>query len=498
MPGELGFDVDVAILGGGLAGLACALALECTGCTIALFDGSDHLGGRACSVTDATTGDAIDIGPHILLTEYPNTLDLLDSLGTRQHVHWEEDRFITLLDDRKRIPMRLHRLPAPLHLLPSLLKVRQISLRDKLSNARMTWLALRASESQLLQLDRMTGLALLQRLRVSDRFQEWFWSTASLALLNLPLRECSAAALVRMYGQLIGVSAYRSGMPRRSLDELFSAPARRRLAGNAVRIELNTRARRLHVAEGGLQSIELEDGRRVRAKICVSSLAPHDLHRLVKGSALADTSWTRRLACFDPSPYISTYLWFDRKLTDERFWSRVWSARDLNSDFYDLSNIRTDLDPDRSLIASNSIYNTAHRSLSDEEIVQRTCREIRDFTPKIDGATLRHAVVHRIDMAIPCPRPDTESARPSTSTPVRGLLLAGDWTRTHLPACMESAVLSGRLAAEHAAAQLGHVLQVALPKPEADASVRWLRTLAPPTRQIEQLLAQRPRASASA
>jgi 15-cis-phytoene desaturase len=61
---------------------------------------------------------------------------------------------------------------------------------------------------------------------------------------------------------------------------------------------------------------------------------------------------------------------------------------------------------------------------------------------------ITHAVVNRIPMAIPCPKPGTEAKRMPTVTALAGLLVAGDWTRTHLPACMESAVYSGWSAAE--------------------------------------------------
>ena len=481
-------NADVAIIGGGLAGIACALALENTGLSIALLERSDVLGGRARSWRDNATGDVIDIGPHILLSEYHNMLDLLEMLGTREDVHWEKERFITLLDDHRHVSMKLHRLPAPLHLLPSLLKVSKLSVRDKLSNTKVTWLALRASEQELLRLDSMNGLELLERCGVSARFRDWFWKTAALALLNLPLRECSAAALVRMYGQLIGVSAYRSGMPRRPLGELFVPKAQQRLTANGARIDFNAQVESIHANRGRLQHLQLSDGRRVVPQVCVAAIPPQDLHRMIRSSGIADIAWARNLTRFDPCPYISTYLWLDRKVTDERFWSRVQSAGDLNSDFYDLSNIRVDIGSSRSLIASNSIY-TTHESLSDEEIIERTRRELIDFTPRAGEARVQHAAVHRIDMAIPCPRPGTETARPTTRTPLNGLLIAGDWTRTHLPSCMESAVYSGRIAAEEVAAALGRpALTVALPRPDADASVRFLRTLVPARRSIDRLL----------
>jgi uncharacterized protein with NAD-binding domain and iron-sulfur cluster len=93
--------------------------------------------------------------------------------------------------------------------------------------------------------------------------------------------------------------------------------------------------------------------------------------------------------------------------------------------------------------------------LSDGELVEATAREIAEFAPGAARAKLQHAVVNRIPMAITCPTPGSECRRPPTLTSVPGLLLAGDWTRTHLPSSMESAVRSGLLAAERVLASVG-------------------------------------------
>jgi hypothetical protein len=50
--------------------------------------------------------------------------------------------------------------------------------------------------------------------------------------------------------------------------------------------------------------------------------------------------------------------------------------------------------------------------------------------------------------------PEQEAKRPGARTQWRNLTLAGDWTATGLPACIEGAVRSGQHAAELA---LGHV-----------------------------------------
>jgi zeta-carotene desaturase len=471
--------IDVVVVGGGIAGLSCGVALEHSGLSVAIFERDQQLGGRAVSSVDTTTGDAIDIGPHILLSEYRNMLDMMESFGTDQDVCWQNDRFITLLDDRKRLPMRLHSLPAPLHLLPSLWSVDALSARDKLSNARVTWLAMRARPKDMEELDGLTGEDFLRRCGVSERFRAWFWETASLALLNLPLKECSAAALLRMFGQLIGTSGYRSGFPRTALADLFAPAARTRIEAAGGRVECGREVVQLIIDERRVAGVILADGRRISTGACVTAIPPQALQKLLSRSSLADLTCARDLQLFEPCPYISTYLWFDRKITRERFWNRVHSPDDLNSDFYDLSNIRRDIDPSRSLIASNCIYSREQEHLSDGEIIARTRQELEEFAPLAGQARIRHAVVHRIPMAIVCPRPGTERARPHMATDIEGLLLAGDWTATGLPSCMESATYAGRLAAQKILTGRESTASRPIPPPAYDGVARVVQQLWP-------------------
>ena len=46
------------------------------------------------------------------------------------------------------------------------------------------------------------------------------------------------------------------------------------------------------------------------------------------------------------------------------------------------------------------------------------------------------------------PTPQANAERPPVRTRVPGLFLAGDWVQTGLPATLESATISGRMAAE--------------------------------------------------
>jgi uncharacterized protein with NAD-binding domain and iron-sulfur cluster len=445
-------------MGAGVAGLTCAIALRDEGLRIVLVEKASVPCGRALSCDDPVTGDRVDLGPHVLTSEYPNLLSVLDTLGTAGQVVWHEDELITLVGRTGALPIRLSPLPAPLHLLPSMSKARDVSIRDQLSNVRALWLAMRVREPDLMRLDRLPATEMLARLGVTERFRDWFWRSAALSLLNVPLEECSGGALMRIFAQLVGHDRYCFGFAGGALDELFWPAAKPILDASRCKIRFDCAVRSLAIADGRCTGAVLEDGSSIEARYCVSGLPPDALMQILPQF--------RQLEAFRKSPYISVYHWLDRKVTSHRFWTQVWNPSNLNCDFYDLSNIRRGWDERSSVIASNIIHSVGLEDLSDDEISRRTLEETARFAPAARDARVVHRRVHRISMAIPAPHPGTESIRPRTETELPGLLIAGDWSCTALPACMESAARSGFLAAESILSREGRPARLArMPAP---------------------------------
>ncbi len=93
---------DVLIVGAGLAGLACARALNAKGVTFQILEASDGVGGRVR--TDAHDGFLLDRGFQVLLTAYPEARRVLDysCLDLKPFAHgalsWYAGRMNTLVD----------------------------------------------------------------------------------------------------------------------------------------------------------------------------------------------------------------------------------------------------------------------------------------------------------------------------------------------------------------------------------------------------------------
>ena len=81
------------------------------------------------------------------------------------------------------------------------------------------------------------------------------------------------------------------------------------------------------------------------------------------------------------------------------------------------------------------------------ELVAAAHRELMDAMPEVRAAALVRATVVREPKATFSLAPG-EPQRPGTTTGVPGLVLAGDWIDTGLPATIESAVRSGHRAAD--------------------------------------------------
>jgi len=467
-PTSEGVDADVVILGGGIAGLVVGVALSDAGLRVMVLERDELLGGRARSWTDPTTGDPVHIGPHIFLSQYPNMLKFMELLGTRNKVVWDEDQLIRIVDGRTEIVGKVWRtLPAPLHFIPSLFADKSLSLLDRASGVPVGLLAMQLTEEDVLDLDGINAYALLRAMGVTSRYIERFWDPTCMYIMNTPVELCSAGALLRFFRFLVGHNDYKVGFPDGGLGDVYAPQAMARIESRGGRVLTKAKARRLIPAEDRVEAVELSDGRHLRASHYVSALPPKALLDVLPREWVLRHGVFKGLGDLQACPYIAVYLWFDRKLTPLRFWARAYKQGDLNSDFYDFSNIYRGWEDRPSLIGSNIIFSSRLGEMSDEEILAGTLGEIAEFIPEVTEAKVVHSVLNRIPMAVTCPFPGSERRRAPARSPISNLVLAGDWTRTGLPASMESAARSGWIAAEHVLATAGRPARFSLEHTEA-------------------------------
>lgn len=84
---------QVAIIGGGLSGLACARYLVDAGHKPTVYEARDVLGGKVSAWQDKD-GDWIETGLHIFFGAYPNMMNLFKELNIEDRLQWKAHKVL--------------------------------------------------------------------------------------------------------------------------------------------------------------------------------------------------------------------------------------------------------------------------------------------------------------------------------------------------------------------------------------------------------------------
>src|SRR5438105_12681889 len=125
----------VAIVGGGLAGLASGCALASSGFRVTLFERRPFLGGRASSYEHPGTGEVVDNCQHVLFGSCTNLLAFYKTIGIENKIRWF-DRMTFIEPGGRQSVLEPTFLPAPFHLTGSFLGFKFLNASDKLSLSR--------------------------------------------------------------------------------------------------------------------------------------------------------------------------------------------------------------------------------------------------------------------------------------------------------------------------------------------------------------------------
>src|SRR5437588_12118557 len=108
----------VAVVGGGLAGLAAGCALAESRFHVTVFEKRPCLGGGASSYQHPGTGEVVDNCQHVLFGCCTNLLDFYRTIGIDDKIRWF-DRMTFVEPGGRRSVLEPKFLPAPLFAMPS-------------------------------------------------------------------------------------------------------------------------------------------------------------------------------------------------------------------------------------------------------------------------------------------------------------------------------------------------------------------------------------------
>lgn len=459
---------DVVVVGGGVAGLAAAVALARDGARVTLLERRPYIGGRAYSYDHPALEETID-SQHVVLGCCTNILELCEQAGAADSIHWYDE--LTFLEPGGRqTPLRSSWLPAPGHQAMSFLRAPMLSVRDKAGIAAGLMRFLRGYPAE----DSESFAVWLKRTGQTERAIRHFWEPVIVGALNDGFERCSVKYAGKVFHEsfLRSPDAGRFGIPAAPLSEFF-LPVVRLAEGLGVDVRLKAGVDGLVRTVDGRWHVSTEGGEVVADAVVLATdfkQARTLLAGLPAGAGglgLAE-GWFEQ---FVPAPITTIHLWYDRDVTE------LDHAVLLDTRIqwmFAKSRIRRWAAERGSYLEVVISASWAELEMGREQILSSALREVELFFPAVKQARLVKSGVLKEARATFSVTPGLDQFRPQQKTAWPGLYLAGDWTATEWPSTMEGAVRSGRLAA---GALAGDVKRFMAAETPASGLMRWLNRM---------------------
>ena len=446
-------SADVIVIGAGVAGLRAAVALAARGARVTVLEAKAVLGGRATAFTDPQTGERVDNGQHVMLGCYHETFAFLRQIGAEDRVRVQpslEVDFVDRAGERSRLSLPV--LPAPINFIAGLVDWKALDWRDKVAALRLAGpIRVAQKEHDARERGRTAGHIAaspgetVEQWLINNgqtaRIREMLWEPLALAALNQSVRVAAAppfaAVLARMFGG--GARDASLALPVWPLDQVYAEPARRFIESRGGDVRIGCPAR-IHLNGGRLAHVEAR-GERLEACSVVAAVPWYALVDVFAGDTSPIEAIRTAAARTQASPIASVNLWLDRGILRTPFLGLPGRSMQW---VFDKSQMFEKGTSHLTLVSSGADDIVA---LENDALIALALRELREALPDARGAKVVRASVVKERRATYSLAPG-QPARPPTRTNVPGLVLAGDWIETGLPATIEGAAISGRLAAE--------------------------------------------------
>ena len=310
----------VAIVGGGLAGLATAVRCTILGFNVRLFEKRAYLGGRAFSFVDRETNVEIDNGQHVYLGACTAFRAYLKDIDALESVH-EQDRLnLPVQRDGIMSTLSWSSIPAA-GMLPSLLRYRHLSWPDKLRviramlTMRFVNLSKRADE-----LDQITFRSWLESRGQTASAIENLWNLIVLPSLNDDIGDVSAHAGIMLFQTALMGSGddAKIGYSRVALSQLAGEHARHYLESYGQSIEIESGVAGLTTTDGRVTGVTALSGEEIEADAVVLAVQNIDIKRLVPDEFAAE-SFVADAESLGTTPIVGIHIWYDRQIMEAPF-----------------------------------------------------------------------------------------------------------------------------------------------------------------------------------
>ena len=434
---------DVLIIGSGLAGLACSLELLEAGRGVQILEAKDHLGGRTSSWIE--DGMEVESGLHRVLGIYQAFPAFLKKAGLEidELVSWGDEVEIRLPDRGHRGVFGLSPLHRPLKTVYSFLGNNLfLNPLDKLRLSRFFRAGLKDHRRRPGYLDSLAVSEYAKKWQVGEEVLFHFLTPLSAGIFFLPPEKFSAFAFFSLLEPVFSrfmrnrVGAFVGGM-----TDVLADPVAQAIRRKGGRILTGLKVEKLLLDKDGRMAGISAGKKEIRAGQVVLAVDLGSAQRLVRRS-FGSHSWFKPMLELPTMPAATLQLeLFGPALKNDRptfgpgtaLSSFAEQSRTTFKDAWGrLSAILSP--PDRFLNqAPNRIFQEFYQDA--QRLDLKVVNNIKEY----------RAILHPEEFY--SLSPGNHSLRPSQTTPIEGLVLAGDYTAQEFLTTMEGAVISGERAA---------------------------------------------------
>jgi len=418
-------ELNVAVIGGGYAGMAAAVELASHGIPVTVFESAKQLGGRARGVPHE--GLMLDNGQHILLGCYRDTLRMVETVGG--DIDRDFLRLPLQLTLHHRFELKAPTLPAPFHLLIALMTAHGLTFSQRIKAARFM-LAMRLKNFRL-EHD-LPAYELLRDTYQDEVLIRLLWEPICISALNTPVHKASAQVLLNVLRDSLNGSFTDSEMlmPRVDFSALFPERAAAYVRSHGGSVELSSGVDAITPVSEGIELHTAQGARRFSHVVCAAS--PANTVRLFRAlPPLQETA--ARIEALRFQPIYTVYLQYPDHVRLPQAMLGLDGC--LSQWLFDKGQIAGQ----NGLIAVVISAEGVHQELDHGEVAQSVARELQEQLG-LPEAPLWHRVIAEKRATFAC---EPALDRPESLTQISGLLLAGDYTAGDYPATLEGAIQSG-------------------------------------------------------
>jgi isorenieratene synthase len=445
----------VAVVGGGIAGLAAATGLAERGVRVHLVEAADRLGGRVAGWPEQLADGSrvgMNRGFHAFFRQYYNLRTLLRRADPHLRALSPVPDYPLIDGAGRRDTFRgLPRTP-PFNALAFALRSPTFRIRDlvRLDARAAAPLMTVGMPSTYDRLDHLDAATFLRDINFPDAARHLAFEVFARSFFARPA-ELSAAELVTMFhiyflGSAEGLvfdvanANFDAALWNPLCDRLTARGVHLHLGATVEAVEPTTTGVRIHVA--GAQDIETD------AAVLATDVTGLQ-HITASSPTLGDEHWRRRVAALGTAPaFVVLRLWLDRPVRPDRAaFVGAGGRAPLDNisvlERYERESAQWARRTGGSVVELHAYSVTA----PDTEVRAALLARMRELYPETAGATI---VDERLLRRRDCPRfaPGDFAGRPTVTTPDPRIKLAGDGIRVDLPvALMERAATTGWLAA---------------------------------------------------